>query len=153
MKEKFKKLMREQIQESLKNLSELSGKTIPKGGWIKSIRQALEMPVSSLANRLGCSRNNITALEQREKKGSISLKTLEEVAQALNCKLVYCLVPLDSLDETIEQQARKVAKKQIKTINHSMLLEQQGLTAKQLKNQEENLVKELMQGNLKKLWR
>ena len=105
-----------------------------------------------MANRLGCSRSNITSIEHRETKGTISLETLEQVAQAMNCKLVYCLVPIEPLDKILEKQARHIAKKRIKIINHSMALEEQGLKPKQLQRQEDDLVQELLQGNPKKLW-
>jgi predicted DNA-binding mobile mystery protein A len=152
MPREFKKLMLEQLQESLNNFSELTKKPIPKAGWIRTIREALGMSSSILANKLNCSRSNISSIEQREKKGTINLETLAEVAQAMNCKLVYCLVPLEPLTKQLEDQARAVAKKQIRTINHSMTLEQQGLTPKQLQQQEDDLVKELLEGNLKNIW-
>ncbi len=148
----FKKLMREQVQESLNTFLELAKKPIPKKGWIRTIREALGMSSYVLADRLGCSRANITTIEQRERKGTISLETLKQVAQAMNCKLVYCLVPLEPLDTILEKQARSIAKKRVKIINHSMSLEQQGLTQKQLQQQENDLVQELLQGNPKKLW-
>lgn len=152
MVDNFKKLMREQVQESLNNFLELTRKPIPKKGWIRTIREALGMSSYVLANRLKCSRANITTIEERETKGTISLETLEQVAQAMNCKLVYCLVPLEPLDKILEKQARIIAKKRIKNINHSMSLEQQGLNPKQLKQQEDDLIQELLQGNPKKLW-
>lgn len=37
-------------------------------------------------------------------------------------------------------------------MNHSTVLEVQGLTPKQLKQQEDALVEELLQGSLRKLW-
>lgn len=144
--------MLEQIQEHLNQFSSLSKTSTPKKGWIKSIREALGIPRSILANQLGCSRNNIAAIEQREKKGTISLETLEKVAKAMNCKLVYCLVPLKPLDKQLKDQARFLAKKRIMRINHSMKLEQQGLTPKQLQKQEDDLIQELLQGNPKNLW-
>jgi predicted DNA-binding mobile mystery protein A len=152
MADGFKKLMREQIQESLNNFLELTKKPIPKKGWIRTIREALGMSSNVLAERLGCTRANISSIEQRERKGTITLETMEEVAQALNCKLVYCLVPVEPFDKTLEKQARLIAKKRIQIINHSMKLEQQGLTSKQLQQQEDDLVQELLQGNPKALW-
>lgn len=148
----FKRLMREQVQESLDLFKELAKKPIPKKGWIRTIREALGMSSYVLADRLECSRANITAIEQREKKGTISLETLEQVAQAMNCKLVYCILPLESLDKTLEAQAKMIAKKKVKIINHSMTLEKQGLNPKQLQRQEDDLVQELLRGNPKRLW-
>lgn len=152
MTDGFKKLMREQVQESLDKFIEIAKKPAPPKGWIRTIREALGMSSYVLAKRMGCSRVNITTLEQREKKGTISLQALEEAAQAMNCKLVYCLVPLEPLDIILENQARIVAKKQIRLINHSMKLEQQGLNPKQLQQQEDDLVQELLKGNPKNLW-
>lgn len=152
MTQNFRKLMRAQVQESLNAFKALIIKPIPQGGWVRTIRDALGMSSYALANRLGCSQANVALIEKSEKKKTISLDTLETVANALNCKLVYCLIPLESLDEILENQAKKVAHEKIKIINHSMKLEQQGLTAKQLQQQEDDLVRELLQGNPKKLW-
>ncbi|HLC07545.1 MAG TPA: mobile mystery protein A [Candidatus Babeliales bacterium] len=152
MTDGFKKLMRKQVQESLNDFLMLAQKPIPPKGWIRTIRDALGMSSSVLAKRLNCNRANVTLMEQREKKGSISLETLEQVAKALDCKLIYCLVPIESLDKTLEKQARLVARKRVKAINHSMKLEQQGLNQKQLQQQEDDLVKELLQSDPKNLW-
>jgi predicted DNA-binding mobile mystery protein A len=152
MKKTFKKLMREQVQESLNEFSNLAHTPTPKKGWITTIREALGMPNKVLAQRLGCSQANITAIERREAKKTITLETLDRAAQSMNCKLVYCLIPLEPLDEILKKQARAVAKKRIKSVNHSMKLELQGLNTQQLKQQEDNLVQELLQGNPKDLW-
>ena len=152
MSKNFKKLMRDQVQESLNNFSDLAHNAVPSKGWIRTIREALGMSSYVLAKRLKCDRTNITAMERREKNGTISLEKLEQVAKSLDCKLVYCLVPLESLDKILEKQARVIAKKRIRTINHSMKLEQQGLNQKQLQSQEEDLVQELLRGDSKHLW-
>ncbi len=144
--------MRKQVQENVNELLILTRKSIPQKGWIRTIRDALGISSYVLADRFGCSRANITKMEQREKKKTISLETLEQAAQAMNCKLVYCLVPIEPLNKLREKQARSLAKKRINLINHSMKLEQQGLSKKQLKQQEDDLVQELLQGNPKKLW-
>lgn len=152
MSEKFKKLMREQLQANLSDFTKLAHKSIPKKGWVRTIRESLSMSSDVLAQRMGCKRSNITAIEQREIKKTISLETLENVAKALNCTLVYSLIPNEPLNKILENQARLVAQNKIKRINHFMKLEQQGLDPKQLKNQEDDLVQELLQGNLKKIW-
>jgi predicted DNA-binding mobile mystery protein A len=153
MADKFKQLMLTQVQESLDNFSELAKKSIPRKGWIRTVREALSMSSYALAKRMGCARENITQIEKREAKGTITLQALEQAAQALNCKLVYCLVPLEPLDQQLHNQARLVAQHQMRAINQSMELEQQGLSKKQLQQQEDELVEELLQGSLKKLWR
>ncbi len=152
MTDGFKKLMRKQLQESLSDFSKPARKPAPPQGWIRAIRDALGISSRVLANRLGCRRENVTSLERREKSGAISLATLAKVAQELDCKLIYCLVPHESLDTILEKQARSIAKKRIALVNHSMKLEQQGLSAIQLQQQEDDLVKELLEANPKQLW-
>jgi predicted DNA-binding mobile mystery protein A len=151
MTDSFKKLMRDQVQEKVNDFLGLTKLSVPKNGWLRTIRHALGIPAEVLAKRLGCSRTNIIAIENREKKGTVTLETLEQVAKALNCKLVYCIVPLKPLDQILEDQARAVAKQQIEAVNHSMRLEQQGLTVKQFEQQENALAKEIL-GSPRRLW-
>lgn len=152
MKKEFKKLMREQIQKRLNNFKDIAEVTPLKEGWIRTIRNSLDMSMAALAKRVGCTKSNIVAIEQSEQKGTVSIKTLENIAQGLNCRLVYYLIPEEPLDKIIEKRAREVAKKQIKMLNNSMKLEQQGLTLAQLKRQEDDLTNELLAGNLKNIW-
>lgn len=144
--------MREQVQEDIANPLELSKKQRPKSGWIKIIRQALGMTTYQLAKRIGCSQSNVIALERSEKAGTITLNSLEQTAKAMNCRCVYFFVPEKPLSNLVEDQARIVAKKQLKTVGHSMALEQQGLTQQQGKSQEDALVEEILKGTLKNLW-
>ena len=152
MTKNFQKLMRKQVQESLNGYINLLDRPTPKKGWIRTIRNALGMSAAVVAQRLGCSASNVTIMEKREEKKAITLETLEQTAQAMGCKLVYSLVPIEPLDKILEKQARRIAQKSIAIINHSMKLEAQGLNEKQLKQQEDDLVRELLQEHPKKLW-
>jgi predicted DNA-binding mobile mystery protein A len=60
-----------------------------------------------------------------EFKGTIHVATLRRVAEALDCTLVYALVPNKPLDEMVKRQARKVARRRLRAVEHSMLLERQ----------------------------
>lgn len=148
----LKKLRQLQIQENLESYMPLLAKSAPRNGWIRLIRSALGIQTSILAKKLNCSAANVSLLEKSEKAKTISLNKLDEIAQALNCKLVYSIIPMEPIDQMLVKQANKIAKKQIRAINHSMALEQQGLNDKQVKLQEKLLAEELLQGNLKKLW-
>ncbi len=152
MENNFKKLMQEQLQEQFKQLSGASQVTKPKSGWIRVIRDALGMSGEALAKRLNCSQANVTALERRERTSKISLEALDQAAKVLNCKLVYFLIPNEPLNKILENRAKLIAKRKIDLVNHSMSLEQQGLTSKQLQQQERDLIEELLQGNPKNLW-
>jgi predicted DNA-binding mobile mystery protein A len=152
MKKIFKKMMREQIQDDLNNLDSLVKNPRPKEGWIEIIRKALGMSGLQLAKRMGSSQANIATLERREKTGNITLETLEKAADAMNFRCVYFFIPNKPIDQILEDQARLVAKKQLRSVEHSMELEHQGLSPEQKKRQEDDLVQELLQGSLRDLW-
>ena len=66
-------------------------------------------------------------MEQREKDGSISLKSLRETARALDMELVYGFVPKDgSLDALIDRKARELARQIVSRTSNTMNLEDQG---------------------------
>ena len=65
----------------------------PPKGWIRAIRDALGMTGVQFARRLRIRPQSVDALEQSEATGSIQLKTLRRAAEALDCTLVYALVP------------------------------------------------------------
>ncbi|EHD23700.1 MULTISPECIES: mobile mystery protein A [Brenneria] len=83
----------------------------PKKGWINLIRTALGMSTRALGDRVGLSQPRVSLIEKGEIDGSITLSTLEKVAEGLDCELVYYLVPKQgkSLEGLREQQAEKKA--------------------------------------------
>jgi predicted DNA-binding mobile mystery protein A len=153
MKKAFKKLMREQAQEMLDRFSGLKDETVPGGGWLRLMRTALGLTSAQLAHKLGMSQANIMRIEKSEADGTITLKTLSRVAEAMNCKVVYGLIPEKSIDDLLKEKALGIAKKRVERINHTMRLEGQGLSEQELKREEDALVQELLEGNLKELWR
>jgi predicted DNA-binding mobile mystery protein A len=108
----------------------VSGYAVPVRGWIKAIREALGMTTSQLANRLNVKQPTVVALEQSEAKGSIELATLRRVAEALDCTLVYALVPQKPLETMVRDRARIFARRRRAPIEHTMLLEDQAVSEK-----------------------
>jgi len=152
MRNEFRKLMIEQVQEDLNDFLDLTKKPVPKKGWAHVMRIALGMPRRVLATRIGCSQNRIASIEQREARGTATLDDLAEIARAMNCKLVYSLVPIEPIEVQLKKQARIVAKARIRPVNHSMILSGKGLTPTQLQREEDSLVQELLNGNPRDLW-
>ena len=138
-----------------RKLSKLGPKEVftrPARGWLRAVREALGMTAAQLAHRLKTSQPAVGYMEKAEQRGAISLETLERAARAMNCKLVYTLVPDESFEEIVREQARKKAQAQLERINHTMRLEDQAVSAKALKTEHARLVDELMRGNLHRLW-
>ena len=97
----------------------------PPHGWVRAIREALGMTTRQMGQRAGISAMSVTSLERSERAGTVQLDTLRKAADALNCDLVYALVPRDSLDETIFRQARKTAEQEVLRVDRTMRLEDQ----------------------------
>lgn len=97
----------------------------PPKGWVRAIREALGMKGVQLAKRLGTKPQNVERLERSEANGTIRLKTLRRAAEALDCRLVYALVPNSSLEGLVNERARKIALRDLNRVAHSMALEAQ----------------------------
>jgi predicted DNA-binding mobile mystery protein A len=85
------------------------------------------MPARYPARKLRFTTQAFESLEKSEAAEAITLKTLRKAANAIDCELVYALVPKSgSLDAMIKQQAKKRARKTMAPVAHTMLLESQG---------------------------
>jgi predicted DNA-binding mobile mystery protein A len=126
MKTDMRKRARERLDERLVGLKPVDRLRPPPKGWIRAIRDALGMTGVQLATRLGVRPQTAEALEKSEASGSIQLSTLRRAAEALDCTLVYALVPNSSLQEAVNQRARKIATRALARVAHTMKLEAQG---------------------------
>jgi len=141
-----------QLDEKLGDLKPLRNRRPPPSGWAKAIREALGISVRQMAKRTGLSRTSITSAEKGEAKGTVQLATLEGLADALDCELVYALVPRGSLAETIRQQAYRKASGMLGRVDDSMRLERQGVERDELARQIEELAGELLQNRGRDFW-
>jgi predicted DNA-binding mobile mystery protein A len=114
----------------------------PNRGWIKAIRDALGMSTAQLARRLGVRQPSVIALERSEERGSIELATLRRVAEALDCTLVYALVPNRPLQETVRARARALLLRRRRPIEHTMLLEAQGVAGSITEREIDDIIRE-----------
>lgn len=99
----------------------------PVHGWLKAARQATGLSQVEVALRLGTKRQSYAQLESAEARGSVSLNSLERAATALDCEVVYFLVPRESIGKSYADLAARndPAAKQIKATKHTMALEGQ----------------------------
>lgn len=100
----------------------------PRLGWVRAIRDALGMSTRQLAARMGVAQATVVQLERSEANGTVQLATLRRAADALNCDLVYALVPRDgSLERTVRTQAHRRANALVDAVDRSMELEDQAV--------------------------
>ena len=122
------KIARKRLDERLSPFNDENCFAVPPKGWIRAIRDALGMSALQLAMRIGVKQQSVADLEKSEAHGTIQLKTLRRVAEALDCTLVYALVPKSSLADTVRTRARDIAREELERIGHTMDLEAQGLS-------------------------
>jgi predicted DNA-binding mobile mystery protein A len=80
-------------------------------GWLRSIRQAVGVPVDEVARRLGVCRWEVHRLEESEKNSRIMLASLSRAAKGLGCELVYALVPKEGTLEELAAEQKRVREK------------------------------------------
>lgn len=133
---------RARLDERFKEMGPAKQFAPPVRGWIKAIREALGMSTAQLARRLGVRQPSVIAIEQSEAKGTIELATLRRIAEALDCTLVYALVPNKPLDDTVRERARLFARRRREPVEHSMTLEDQKVARKETEALIDQIVRE-----------
>lgn len=152
MRKKYTYIVRQQLDKSLRLFDSAKNVQAPVKGWIRAVREALGMSGKQLAQRLKVSQPRIPKLEQDELSGAVTLKTMRQVAEALDCVFVYAVVPRTSLEDIVRTQARKVAAERMQRVSHTMLLEAQGLSDEEQRASLDAAVEELVREIPKELW-
>jgi predicted DNA-binding mobile mystery protein A len=138
MKPEFRKLRIGQLERALKPLLALRDSPRPQRGWIRAIREATGITLREMAKRLGKVPSLALYLEKSEADYRITLGNLREAAEALECQLVYALVPKDgSIQSLSEKRARRKAAENVRAVEHTMALEDQAVGGVEDKIKEE----------------
>ncbi|MDE0045572.1 MAG: mobile mystery protein A [bacterium] len=137
-----KAVPRHRLDRRLSSLKPKSHYHPPPKGWIRALRDALGMSGAQLGRRMGVKAQSVADIEKSEASGTIQLKTLRRVAEALDCVVVYALIPKSSLEDMVQGRAREIAGKELTRIAHSMDLEAQGLSQKEREEQIEAYVQD-----------
>lgn len=144
-------LARKHLDRQFEGVS-LKGATRPPKGWLRAIRDALGLTSRQLASRMGKNHSTITALEKGEVAGTTTLNSLRDAAEAMNCTMVYAIIPNQPLEEMVRAQSRKVAEAQLARVNHTMRLEDQAVARSELTEQINRLADELRRTEGSRLW-
>ena len=145
-------LARKHLDKKLSPMRESGGLALPPRGWVKAIREALGMTAPQLAKRIGVTKPRIYEIERAEVSGSLTLESLERAAHALDCRLVYALVPQEPLEDAVTKQAKRTAKKRIESASHTMVLEDQAVDDETVREQIDTLAAELLKGRASQIW-
>jgi predicted DNA-binding mobile mystery protein A len=151
MRSQARESSRKYLDKRLNLLTNVDAFERPPRGWIKAIREALGMTTAQLAKRLGIAQPSAVGLEKAEASRAITLATLERAAHALDCTLVYALVPRKPLETIVQERASEKARARLRTISHSMTLEDLRVREED-EHELERLVKKLLEGPGSALW-
>ncbi|MGI9303146.1 MAG: mobile mystery protein A [Gammaproteobacteria bacterium] len=124
----------------------------PPRGWIRAIREALGMTMAQLGQRMGVGQSTVANFEINEMSGALRLNSLQRAAEALGCRLVYALVPAQSLEAMIEARARVKARDRLQRVGFSMALEDQRPDADDEAGHLEQLTRQLIEQSSSTLW-
>ena len=147
------KLIIEQADRNLSQLKPMEKINVPRKGWVSAIRAALKMSLRQLGNRLKISAQSVKEIEEREVHGSITIKSLQEVANALDMKLVYGFVPKkENIEKIIERKAHEVAREIVLRTSNTMKLEGQENAGKRIDKAIKSKAEEIINKMPKYLW-
>jgi transcriptional regulator with XRE-family HTH domain len=69
------------------------------------VREAIGLTQVEVADKISIKRQSYAQLEKAEEEAAISLSSLRRAAEALDCELVYFVVPRGSADRTFSDLA------------------------------------------------
>ncbi|MHB8621816.1 MAG: mobile mystery protein A [Sulfuricaulis sp.] len=148
----LKTVAREQLSHTFEAIQAVRQIQSPRKGWLRAIRYALGMTAKQFAERLAVVPSRIVKIEESEVSGSLSLKNLRRAADALNCELVYAIVPRTSLEEMVRKQATAIATERYRRIAHTMALEKQSVPESVTQKEINASVEDLIRRSPKQLW-
>jgi predicted DNA-binding mobile mystery protein A len=93
---------------------------------------------------MGVAHQAIREYENSEIHETIKLETLRRIGEALDCQVIYALVPRTTLEETVDSQARRKATKRLARVSHHSRLEDQEIGVSDAAVQIEDMAKKLI---------
>lgn len=152
MRAEERAIARRNLDKRLNSLRASDSSARPHKGWVRAIREALGMTTAQLGKRIGVTQSRAFDIERGEVSGKLTLESLERAAHALDCRLVYALIPRQPLESLVEERALQRARNKLKSTTHSMALEDQRVNAEDEEFQVRELAKRLLEKSGSALW-
>jgi predicted DNA-binding mobile mystery protein A len=138
MMPEFRELRLSQIDRSLERFVGLRSVSRPQRGWLRAVREALGITIRAVSRKMRKTPQTVASFEKSEASDRVTLQTLRHYAEALDCELVYAIVPKNgSLKQLAENRIRAKAEKDVRAVEHTMALEDQATTGIQDKIERE----------------
>jgi predicted DNA-binding mobile mystery protein A len=94
----------------------------------------------------------ISNIEKAELSGKITIKKIQQIAEAMDCQFVYAVVPKKNVQEIINYHARKKAQEIVEKANKHMALEDQTLSNEEIEYEIDRLKQEILQELPSEIW-
>ncbi len=99
----------------------------PVGGWLRTMRQTFSLTQATVAEKAGISQQAYAQFETGETSSTISLGRLRHAAAAMNCELVYFLIPRQVQAKSVAKRATGLEPNAVRSqsvVNFGALLDQ-----------------------------
>jgi predicted DNA-binding mobile mystery protein A len=147
------KLQFQQLNEKMGQLTVLQHVIVPPIGWIKAIRNGIGMSMEQLGKKLSITKQGVMDIEKRENEGAITIKSMKEIAMAMDMQFVYGFVPkAGSLEQMIETRALEIASKIVERTSTTMKLEDQANSKERVEKAIKERASEIINKTPKILW-
>ena len=100
------KLARRKLDVEMRPFRQAGLDKHPTAGILRAVRKALRIRSHEIAEKMGHARSVVFAIENREMKGTLTLRAMDRMADAMDCKVVYSVVPKGgrTLEELYEER-------------------------------------------------
>lgn len=97
---------------------------MPARGWLRAVREAIGLTQGRAAARAAVKRQSYAQFEAAEARGAISIESMRRAAGALDCDLVYFIIPREAVAGTFAglAQIHDPASVHLKATEHSIAL-------------------------------
>jgi predicted DNA-binding mobile mystery protein A len=147
------KLQFQQLNEKMYQLNGMQHVIVPPIGWIKAIRNGIGMSMEQLGKKLSITKQGVMDIEKREKEGAITIKSMQEIAKAMDTQFVYGFIPkAGSLEQMIETRALEIAAKIVERTSTTMKLEDQANSKERIEKAIKERASEIINKTPKILW-
>lgn len=148
-----KNTVSKQYQDKVNHAAaKIRGVSFPPEGWLCTARKALGMSAAQLARRLGVTRAQVSKTEKGELVGSVTIRTLQTMAERMGYRLVYAIVPEQKIETILATRAEQKARRIVEETHKHMALEEQALSDKQIDFEIERLRQELLRNMPSDFW-
>jgi predicted DNA-binding mobile mystery protein A len=101
---------------------------------------------------MGVAQTRVSRIEKDEVGSAVTLRTLRQAAEAMNCTLVYALVPNEDLEQIVRQRAAVLTHERLSRTHHTMKLENQALSERDLNAEHSRVFRDILEGDPRRLW-